>query len=243
MKSVISIILSICFIFGFVDPALLAAGFVQPDIEFFADCLKTLGLFEGTDKGYELNRTSTRVESAVMLTRLLGKEKEALALQLSHPFTDVPGWADSYIGYLYQNGLTKGIGNQLFGSDQLTTPVQYAAFILRSLGYKEEKGDFTYFEAIEKILNVGVLDRSEAQEINEDKVLARGELVHISYKALWRFVKGSNDRLIDCLIENQAVSKLVVNALGKPRFPDDGSMARDSDPVINAHWIKLSNFS
>ena len=44
-----------------------------------------------------------------MLTRLLGAEKTALAGNWKHPFTDVPQWADKYVGWLYQNGLTKGV--------------------------------------------------------------------------------------------------------------------------------------
>ena len=224
MKSAISILLSICLVTGLFYPVPIYAVSVQTEIEFFADCLKKLGLFEGTDKGYELDRNSTRVESAVMLTRLLGKEEEALSLRLTHPFTDVPVWANPYIGYLYQKRLTKGIGNNLFGSDQLTTPVQYAAFILRSLGYTEEKGDFTYFQALEKILELGVLERSEAEDIDKDKLLTRGEMVQFSYKALWCHAKQSDDRLVDRLINYGAVSELCVNALGKPKFPSDISV-------------------
>ncbi len=39
-----------------------------------ADMLKSLGLFKGTDIGFELDRTSNRVEAAIMLVRLLGGE-------------------------------------------------------------------------------------------------------------------------------------------------------------------------
>lgn len=65
-----------------------------------ANILKELGLFIGTDKGYELERKPTRAESAVMLVRMLGKEKAAVEKNYPTPFTDVPVWASPFVGYL-----------------------------------------------------------------------------------------------------------------------------------------------
>ena len=56
----------------------------------------------------------TRSEAAVMLVRLLGKEDEALAQSPSHPFTDVPQWASPYVGWLWTNGLAKGVSATTF---------------------------------------------------------------------------------------------------------------------------------
>ncbi|MDD2637132.1 MAG: hypothetical protein PHW82_16705, partial [Bacteroidales bacterium] len=65
-----------------------------------AAALKQLGLFKGvSDTNFDLNRAPTRTESLVMLIRVLGKEAEALNGSFSHPFTDVPSWADKYVGY------------------------------------------------------------------------------------------------------------------------------------------------
>ena len=114
-----------------------------------ADDLKDLGLFLGTDKGYELDREPTRTEAAVMLVRLLGKETESKEKNYEHPFTDVPEWADAYVGYLYENGLTKGIGDGKFGATDLCTVQMFCTFVLRALGYTEDAGDFTYDEAID----------------------------------------------------------------------------------------------
>ena len=70
----------------------------------------------------------TRAEASVMLTRLLGAEKTALAGNWKHPFTDVPQWADKYVGWLYQNGLTKGVSATLYGSQRNVTCDQYCIF-------------------------------------------------------------------------------------------------------------------
>ena len=70
------------------------------DTEAQAQMLYDLGLFKGTDKGFALEKSMTRAEASVMLTRLLGAEKTALAGNWKHPFTDVPQWADKYVGWL-----------------------------------------------------------------------------------------------------------------------------------------------
>ena len=67
------------------------------DTEAQAQMLYDLGLFKGTDKGFALEKSMTRAEASVMLTRLLGAEKTALAGNWKHPFTDVPQWADKYV--------------------------------------------------------------------------------------------------------------------------------------------------
>ena len=47
------------------------------DSTSLADDLKEIGMFKGTNEGYELDRAPTRVEAAVMLVRMLGKEEAA----------------------------------------------------------------------------------------------------------------------------------------------------------------------
>ena len=68
-----------------------------------ADQLKDLGLFQGTEDGYELDRAPTRGEAATMLVRLLGKEAEAKELTYEAPFTDLDDWQKPYVQYLYDN--------------------------------------------------------------------------------------------------------------------------------------------
>jgi len=82
--------------------------------EKLANDLKQLGLFVGVSEyDFDLKRAPTRLESLAMLVRLLGKEDEAKNSNCSHPFTDVPSWADGYVGYAYENGLTKGVSGTL----------------------------------------------------------------------------------------------------------------------------------
>lgn len=82
-----------------------------------ASDLKALSLFKGVfDTDFDLSRAPTRTEAVVILIRVLGKESEAQGGDWTQPFGDVAPWADKYIGYAYQEGLTKGVSDTEFGS-------------------------------------------------------------------------------------------------------------------------------
>lgn len=126
--------------------------------EAAADELSSMGLFLGTDEGYELDKAPTRAEASIMLVRLLGKEADAKANNYKHPFTDVPEWAGAYVGYLYENALTKGVGDNRFGTESLCSAQMFCAFVLRALGYTEDNGDFFYYESVDFAVGLGLVN-------------------------------------------------------------------------------------
>ena len=102
------------------------------DTEAQAQMLCDLGLFRGTENGFELEKPMTRAEAAAMLTRFLGAEQEALAGEWEHPFTDVPQWAEPYVGWLYESGLTKGVSETVYGAGEDVHCGQYGTFLARA---------------------------------------------------------------------------------------------------------------
>ncbi len=109
-----------------------------------ADALKAIGLFQGSDKGYELERVPTRLEALIMLIRLSGKENDALYPWEeipAVPFTDMPTWegAADYINYAYANGLIDGTGDTTFEPDAPASAQMFISFALRALGYTVEE--------------------------------------------------------------------------------------------------------
>ncbi len=103
-----------------------------------AEMLKGLGLFLGTDKGLELDRQLNRAEAAALIVRFMGEEKNAMTQSNSHPFVDVPVWADPYVGWLYKNKITNGIGATHYGSLQNVTYWQFATLLSRvSTGFDD----------------------------------------------------------------------------------------------------------
>lgn len=70
---------------------------------------------------------------------------------------DVPAWANRYIGYLYANNLTNGVSAEFFGSNNPIDSKSYATYLLRSLGYDDKQGDFSWKDAVSKSVEVGIL--------------------------------------------------------------------------------------
>ena len=170
----------------FTTPEAGGAGGGNNNAENIANALKSLGLFLGSDNGFELDRKPTRIEAVIMLIRLLGKEAEAKAETYSHPFTDVPAWADSYIGYAYENSLANGTGKTTFGTGDATAQM-FSTFVLRALGYQDDtKGgdDFTYAGAVDFAQSRGLV--SGPDMINN---FNRGSCVKMMESALRQALK------------------------------------------------------
>lgn len=170
-----------------------------------AENLKSLGLFMGTDKGFELDKVATRAESAAMLVRLLGAEKAAKENKHTHPFTDVPKWANEYVGYMYKHGLTSGISKDKFGSLEIIDGKSYGTFILRTLGYDDSTGDFTWENSLEFIKDLYILDNSQLKLIKEQG-FTRNELVLLSYNSLHAKLKSMDKTLMEELISKGAIN-------------------------------------
>lgn len=161
-----------------------------------AEALKSLGLFNGTNVGFELERAPKRVEVAAMLVKFLGAEEEAKAKQYKHPFTDVPSWANHIVGYMYEKKLTTGIGNNLFGSLNPASAKDYTVFLLKALGYGSS--DFTYHETMNFAVSKGLYTAAEKATL-ESSTFKRDEMVFLSYKSLFTKIKGSTQLLSEKL--------------------------------------------
>ena len=193
-----------------------AQNTAYPTSEHFEEAidLKILGLLANSPDNFELDRAPNRVEGAIMLIRLLGKEEQALQTSSSHPFRDVPSWANKYISYMYQNELSKGVGAKAYGSSQPLSAKQYVTFVLRALGYKDGT-DFNYNQALDKARELGLLSSSDAAELKNSPMFLRYYMVWLSYNALFVKMKGSNHTLLDKLVNtDKAVFKPAAKALG-----------------------------
>jgi hypothetical protein len=181
--------------------------------------LKILGLFANSPDNFELERAPTRAEAAVMLVRLLGVEYQVKEGNYSHPFTDVPAWADNYVGFIYQKGISNGISESLFGSSNMVSATQYVTFVLRSMGY-EDNVDFSYAKALDKARELQLLSDSEFSEFKNKAVFLRNDLVAVSYNALSVSMKGSRQTLLEKLVDvDKAIFKPTAQALGL--YPTD----------------------
>lgn len=194
-RKLLSLALVVCICFSFP----ISATAEGDDYIRQAEALKSLGLFLGSDAGFELDREATRVESAVMVVRMLGKEETARSQGNAHPFSDVPEWASAYVGYLYTNNITKGVSEDLFGSAQIATSAQYATYMLRALGYDDSAGDFVWSKALDKMVSLGIISSAQSASFSSGDGVLRGSVVAISYYSLFAAPKGASATLLEKL--------------------------------------------
>lgn len=196
-------------VIGSLAAAMLASGASAADFTSSADVLKDLGLFQGSEAGYDLDRAPDRAEAATMMVRLLGKEAEAKTYYEANadkfPFTDLDNgyeWAKPYVAWLYDQGLTSGATATTFEPGNKCTAQQYTTFLMRALGYSDaEGGDFTYDKAIDFATEKGVVDmfNMDADDFMRDDVVA------MSYTALSVAPKSGETDLLTKLVGDKAV--------------------------------------
>ena len=183
MKKIISLLLVVCML------AACCTVFAADTTQQKADALYLLGLFKGTDEGYELNAHTTREQGVTMLVRLLGKSEEANSGTYTTHFTDVYDWAKGYVGYAYDKGITLGMSETEFGYGVELTDAMFLTMLMRIVGYTEGEGegaDFVWNDPYSVAQNLGLIQSSSA-----DTDFSRGDLVEIIYNALSVDYKGT----------------------------------------------------
>jgi len=196
----LSLVLCLCLLPG-------PAGADDLSTEEKADALHALGLFQGKGEkedgspDYALSDPAARSEAATMLIRLLGRESKALAQfsagNLTCPFTDVARWARAGVAWLYEAGYVNGVAEGLYDGGGTVTARQFSAMVLRSLGYSEQNGDYTYAGALDFAVSLGLLT-ADQRALWQDSFL-RGGMVELCYNALFLPLRDSSLTLLEKL--------------------------------------------
>lgn len=225
MRKIVSLILALVMVLSMIIPASAAENgkYLKE-----AEQLQLLGVFQGTSNGFELDRQPTRIEGLVMLIRLLGKEVEAKELSNKPcPFTDVPNWAVGYANYAYKYGLTKGIGNNLYGSYDKINAQSYVTFMLRALEYDDSKGDFSYKDSLNFAREKGILSPSDVSELTSE-IFLRDHVAKISMLSLMSKIKGKEITLLGKLVNEGTILESTANQI-----------IRGSEPNLEVHFIDV----
>lgn len=223
MKKTVSVILAVILIISLMSVASAA----HVSLDEAAVVLKTLGLVKGSDAGLEEYRAPTRYESLVMLTRLLGLESEALSWRGEHPFSDAKGsWAERYLGYAYEHGITVGVGPESFAGDDNATIRDYLTMVLRALDYVDNE-DFSWSSSISFSDDIGL----SHGEYSTSSVFLREDLILISYTALTTKIKGSSITLIESLYRSGVVSYSALVSTRLAKYVNTGKTAYTSDEI------------
>lgn len=177
------------------------------EAETQASALKQLRMFKGVSAvNFDLDRAPTRTEALIMLIRVLGQESEALNGNWSHPFTDVESWADKYVGYAYEKGLTKGISATEFGTGNADSDM-YLTFVLRALNYDDSAGDFTWNEPDTLAASAAILPKG----VDTTNFL-RADVALVSWAALEAKLKNGTQTLSQKLMDMKVFTSAEYNA-------------------------------
>ena len=169
-----------------------AVTVTKPEIASDYGCAKglyTLGLAQGYDTtgtNFGLNDNMTRIQTVVQVIRFLGKEAEVKASSYTHPFTDVPAWANNYVGYAYANNITSGRSATKFDPDGVVDEMQFLTFMLRAIGYSDKDGDFVWNNPFALAKSIGMNESDSASA-----GFVRGDAFRISWNALYATAKNS----------------------------------------------------
>lgn len=202
----------------------MAAGSSGFTTQQKAEALKTLGIFQGTKNGFELNGTLTREQAVTLIVRLLGAESEAKEKMPAHPFTDVWAWADPYVGYGYQNQLVKGMSETTFGYGQLVTEAQFLTMVLRLLQY-EDGTDFTWSKSDILAEKLGL------PVVGTDSSYTRGNAVDVIWELLKLTFKSGKQTLAEMLIEKGVFTEKAYNDLLDSEKSGGSKPSKPSTPV------------
>ncbi len=162
--------------------------------------LYQLGVFAGSEKGFELEREPTRLEGLIIMLKLIGREEAVSDYADATPaFTDVPDWGNSWATYAYQNGLASGLGDGQYGAGQALQAKSYMTFMLKALGYTIDAGDFTWDTALIKAEEIGLITFEERVYL-ETQPFLRDDLAYLSDMTLRQPMKDGKLSLGEYLV-------------------------------------------
>lgn len=241
MKRVIAAFAALVLCITLLPPVSAAGGRDLDGQTRLAAGLRELGLFLGRENedhtvDFALEDPLSRTEAVVMLLRALGHDAEARDHTPTHPFTDVPSWADGYISYAYAAGLAAGISETEFDALTAASAGAYATLLLRALGYADgEGGDFTWDNPWALAEESGIVPAGVDRQS-----FRRGDAVEMTCAALFADKKGGGSTLADSLIAGgvftaeQFRSAFPVNPFAPADPGETGAPAEPEDPGLPA---------
>lgn len=198
----------------------------------------------GANSTFDPDNLLTRGELAVVVTNLMGWNPNSYKGAAS-VFTDVPDWAAGYVGAMYSNGMTSGIGNNMYGVTNHVTAVDAALMLQKAIGYFAFQSEFSsdWNETSRTIINnaskIGLLDGVGAGATDK---LTRNQLALMVLNALETpMVKGEEQGggtniTIEGWGSIQSPSRIVYTEITGDR--DDYANSKDKDEIAKQYLIE-----
>lgn len=177
-----------------------------------AETLNKLGLFQGTEKGYELTRHATRAEAVTMVLRMVGEDEAASSLNTPVDFADIAEshWARANIGYAVAKGYIEGTSKTTFGAAEKITGQEFVKVLLAAMGHKGVTVENAYDRGVASALLVN--NYTKHVVATNGYQLQRNDVVNICYSAL--LAKDAQGKILkDVLIAKGVISEEDFNSL------------------------------
>jgi hypothetical protein len=183
--------------------------------------LNTMGLFNGvstTEFKPALEDATNRIQAFVIIGRELNWDLTEIKATNTdeYYFTDVEGEeAIKMAQYAWEQGYTKGIGNNKFGSKNPVTSRELYTWFYNALGFNKD-GD-AYADPM-LLVKAGLASTEEAGAIVKDsyttkKALLRDDLVGVMYAALnWKAKDSETDLVTDLVAAKKVTEEAAVAA-------------------------------
>lgn len=205
MKRRISLLLAVVMILGTFSFAFAA------DVNEKVDLVTKEGILRG-DQGtnaLRLDDPLARKEAVVLLSRLMDVEEAADNFEKEGlpTFADVQDavYYKSFIAWAEDNKYFNGNPDGTFGFNDNLTVKEYAAVLLRALGYAEEVYNVEGWKNVEKLANDLNLLEDVETELNDDAT--RREVAVMTFNALGAKMKDSDKTLAEFLGIEMPVEK------------------------------------
>lgn len=152
------------------------------------------GIIMGDDNGNLLSEKDlTRLEMAVILSRLHGVEEEARNFALPSGFADeiaIPAWGKGYASYARLRGWMRGDDFGVFNAGGKISAEECAVLFRRVLGYS---GEVQWGE------NIAALERETGIVVEPKKILKRGEIFSVLWRIVSEPVKSGGNSILETL--------------------------------------------
>lgn len=183
LKRALSLALSSVMLLGMMVVGTSAASY--PDVDSqdnleAIEVLEMLGVMSGDEKGnFNPDNKITRNEMAVVMTHLLNLKEGG-----STPFTDVPSWAQPYVGAIYNAGVTSGTSATTYGGSANVTATEAALMVMKALGYFGYQGEFGDNWSVAVVKKATQIDLFNGVSASVSSQITRSEAAQICLNAL-----------------------------------------------------------
>ena len=148
------------------------------------EVLQAVGIMTGDDQGnFNPDKGVTRAEMAVIMTKVLDLNTGNYSVS-AMPFTDVPDWAKSYVAAIYAEGVTGGISDTLYGTDDPITAAQAGLMLMKALGYFQYPSDLADGWVIATVRQAGKINLYDGISAGTEEALTRNEVAQLVLNTL-----------------------------------------------------------